>query len=85
MLFVNELQSSKVSSGEVLAGLGLTLFGLLSASWANVYQALETSRRQPLLAMLAWAMGIGALADGLFAIAVAGRPTIDMSVGYWSG
>jgi len=85
LLFVNELQTSKASTGEVLAGLGLTLFGLLSASWANVYQALETSRRQPLLAMLAWAMGIGALADGLFAVAVAGPPTIDMSFGYWLG
>ncbi|MEO5578716.1 MAG: EamA family transporter [Sphingomicrobium sp.] len=85
LLFVNELQSSKASNSEVLAGLGLTLFGLLSASWANVYQALERSRRQPLLAMLAWAMGIGALADGLFAVAVAGPPTIDMSLGYWFG
>ncbi len=85
LLFVNELQSSKASNSEVLAGLGLTLFGLLSASWANVYQALERSRRQPLLAMLAWAMGIGALADGLFAVAVAGPPTIDMSLGYWLG
>ena len=85
LLFVNELQSSDATTGGVLAGLGLTLFGLLSAAWANVYQALETSRRQPLLAMLAWAMGIGALADGLFAIAVAGPPTIDMSLGYWLG
>lgn len=85
LLFVNELQSSKASNSEVLAGLGLTLFGLLSASWANVYQALEKSRRQPLLAMLAWAMAIGALADGLFAISVAGPPTIDWSLDYWLG
>ncbi len=85
LLFVNELQSSKAGTGDVLAGLGLTLFGLLSASWANVYQALEKSRRQPLLAMLAWAMAIGALADGLFAIAIAGPPTIDWSIGYWLG
>ncbi|MES2904757.1 MAG: DMT family transporter [Pseudomonadota bacterium] len=85
LLFVNELQSSKASAEDVLLGLGLTLFGLLSASWANVYQALEKSRRQPLLAMLAWAMGIGALADGLWAAAVAGPPTIDWSIGYWLG
>jgi drug/metabolite transporter (DMT)-like permease len=85
LLFVNELQSSKASAEDVLLGLGLTLFGLLSASWANVYQALERSRRQPLLAMLAWAMGIGALADGLLAVAIAGPPTIDWSIGYWLG
>ena len=85
LLFVNELQSSKASNAEVLIGLGLTLFGMLSASWANVYQALEGSRRQPLLAMLAWAMGIGAAADGLVAVVVAGPPTIDWSIGYWLG
>ncbi len=85
LLFVNELQSSKASAEDVVLGLGLTLFGLLSASWANVYQALETSRRQPLLAMLAWAMGLGALADGVFAVAIAGPPTIDWSIGYWLG
>ena len=85
LLFAHEMQSSKASTSEVLLGLGLTLFGLLSASWANVYQALERSRRQPLLAMLAWAMGIGAVADGLFAVAVAGPPTIDMSAAYWLG
>ena len=74
LLFVNELQSSKASESEVLIGLGLTLFGMLSASWANVFQALEGSRRQPLLAMLAWAMGIGAAADGLVAVVVGGAP-----------
>ena len=85
LLFVHELQSSKVATGEVLAGLGLTLFGMLSASWANVYQALDRSRRHPLLAMLAWAMAIGAAADALFAFAIAGAPTIDTSPAYWLG
>lgn len=85
LLFVNELQASKAGTGEVLLGLGLTLFGLLSASWANVYQALERSRRQPLLAMLAWAMAIGAIADAAIAILIAGPPTIDWSLNYWLG
>ena len=85
LLFVHELQSSKASTNEVLAGLGLTLFGMLSASWANVYQALDRSRRHPLLAMLAWAMTIGAVADAVFAAAVAGPPTIDTSPAYWLG
>ena len=85
LLFIHEYQSSKAGTAAVLAGLGLTLFGVLSASWANVYQALDRSRRHPLFAMLAWAMAIGALADALLAIAIAGPPTIDWSPAYWLG
>ncbi|WP_309602614.1 EamA family transporter [Sphingomonas sp.] len=85
LLFLHELQSSSATSGEVLTGLGLTLFGMLGASWANVYQARDSVKRYPLLALLAWAMGIGAVADALFALAIAGAPTIDTSPAYWAG
>ena len=85
LLFLHELRSSSATSGEVLTGLGLTLFGMLGASWANVYQARDSVKRYPLLALLAWAMGIGAVADALFALAIAGAPTIDTSPAYWAG
>ena len=85
LLFLHELQSSSVSAGQVIAGLGLTLFGMMGASWANVFQAREAARRHPLLALLAWAMAIGAAADAAFALAIAGPPTIDMSPAYWFG
>ncbi len=85
LLFLHELQSSSASSGEVLTGLGLTLFGMLGASWANVFQARDSVKRHSLLALLAWAMAIGAAADALFALAIAGPPTIDTSPAYWAG
>ena len=85
LLFLHELQVSSASSEQVLAGLGLTLLGMLGASWANVYQAREAARRHPLLALLAWAMAIGAVADAFFAAFVAGPPTIDLSPAYWLG
>ena len=85
MLFIHEVQVSKVSSAQVLAGLGLTMVGMLGASWANVFQARESSRRHPLMALLAWAMAIGAGVDALLALVVAGPPTIVSSPAYWLG
>lgn len=85
LLFLHELQSSSAGRTQVLIGLGLTLLGMLGASWANVYQAREAARHHPLLALLAWAMAIGAAADGVFALVIAGPPAIDFSPAYWLG
>ena len=85
LLFLHEMRTSAATNQQVLTGLGFTLLGLLGASFANVYQARPSSQRHPLLALLAWAMAIGAITDGVLAIAVAGPPTIDMSLDYWLG
>ncbi len=85
LLFLNEMRISTASNAQVLAGLGFTLIGLLGASFANVYQARKSAQRHPLLALLAWAMGFGAVADAMLAFAVAGPPTIDPSPAYWLG
>lgn len=85
LLFLHEMRVSEASNAQVLAGLGFTLLGLLGASYANVFQARESAQRHPLLALLAWAMAIGAVADALLAFAIAGPPTIDPSPAYWLG
>jgi len=85
LLFLHEMQTSAATNEQVLAGLGFTLLGLLGASFANVYQARKSAQRHPLLALLAWAMGIGAVADAVLAFAIAGPPTIDPSPAYWLG
>ena len=85
LLFLNEVRVSTATSSQVLAGLGFTLIGLLGASFANVYQARKSAQRHPLLALLAWAMAIGTMADAVLAYAFAGPPTIDMSLNYWLG
>jgi len=88
LLFLHEMRVSAATNHQVLVGLGFTLLGLLGASFANVYQARKSAQRHPLLALLAllaWGMAIGAVVDALLAVAVAGPPTIDWSLGYWLG
>jgi len=85
MLFAHELGRDPARQGDVLIGIGLTLAGMLSASIANVFQARDEVKHHSLLALLAWAMGIGAVLDALIALIVAGPPVIEPRAGYWLG
>jgi len=85
LLFLHELRSSPAAPREIAIGLGLTLLGLLGASSANVYQAGKEATRHPLLALLAWSMGIGAAIDCALAFAIAGPPVAEARIGYWAG
>jgi drug/metabolite transporter (DMT)-like permease len=85
LLFLHELRTNPAVSGQIAVGLALTIFGLLGASSANVYQAGKEARRHPLLALLAWSMAIGAVLDALIAFAIAGPPTFDPRPSYWFG
>ena len=85
LLFIHELHENAASAKAVAAGIGLTFFGMLGASTANVLQARPEIRRFPLFSMLAWSMAAGALIDGLIAAAMTGPPVLDTSLGYWAG
>jgi drug/metabolite transporter (DMT)-like permease len=85
LLFVHELQQHPADSGQIAAGIGLTLLGMLGAAVANVAQARPEIRRFPLLALLAWSMAAGALIDAALAFAMAGPPVFDPRPGYWLG
>ena len=85
LLFAHEFNERPANAGAILLGIGLTLIGLLGASAANVYQALERVRRFSLLPILTWAMLLGALMDGAIALAIAGPPVIETRPGYWLG
>ena len=85
LLFAHELRLRPMGSGEVIVGLILTLMGMLGASAANVYQAMERARRHPLTALLAWSMAIGAALDAIIAFTVAGAPTFDTRPSYIAG
>ena len=85
LLFVHELREHPARSGEILLGLGLTLAGMLGASAANVFQARDKVRKFPLFALLAWAMGLGALMDGAIALVASGPPVVEARLGYWLG
>ena len=86
LLFLHELRERPdLTIGPLLIGVGWTVFALMCAAFSNVYQAREETKRFPLFALLAWAMGIGALADAVIAFVLSGPPTIEWRLGYWAG
>lgn len=85
LLFAHELQEHSSSARQVAAGIGLTLFGMLGASSANVVQARPEFRRFPLFSLLAWSMAAGAAIDAAIAFIMTGPPIIDPRPVYWVG
>lgn len=85
LLCINELRSNAGSAAETLAGIGVTIVGLISASSSNVYQAREHVRRHHLASLLAWSMAFGALIDAAFAWLTSGPPRFDHRPEYWAG
>ncbi|WP_128891557.1 DMT family transporter [Erythrobacter sp. HKB08] len=77
MLFAQEYRASPATLGEVLLGAALCIGGILSASVANILQATEGAKRQPLLTLLAWSMLCGAVFNGVAALALDGAPQFD--------
>jgi len=85
LLFVHEIREHPANSGEIIAGIGLTLGGMLGASAGNVFQARREIRHLPLFTLLAWSMATGAVIDAMIAFAMSGPPVIDLRSGYWAG
>ncbi|WP_226698349.1 DMT family transporter [Qipengyuania flava] len=85
LLFAHEWRSSPATLGEVLLGAALTVGGILSASAANITQAMDGAKRQPFLALLAWSMAIGVAINSAFALATAGAPQFDPRPSYALG
>lgn len=88
LLLVHEARLAALSDEAltgVLTGIALTAGSVMAASAANVMQAGKAARRQPILPMLAWALGWGALADIAYAWATAGPPVLPLDLRYLSG
>lgn len=85
MLFAQEYRASPATLGEVLTGAALCVAGILSASVANIMQATEGAKRQPLLTLLAWAMLCGVAINVVFALATEGPPQFDPRPTYTLG
>lgn len=71
--------------GQVLFGVLLTVGGILGASIANVLQAGERARRQPMLALLAWSMLFGAAFNAALSWLLYGPPQFEPRWGYAAG
>ncbi|QZD91667.1 EamA family transporter [Qipengyuania xiapuensis] len=85
MLFAQEYRASPATLGEVLTGAALTVGGILAASAANIVQAMDGAKRQPLLTLLAWSMVVGVLLNTGFALATQGPPQFDSRPEYALG
>jgi len=84
LLMLHEYRDA--TGGEsVLAGLAFSAGAILSASFANVLQATDGARRQPVVVLLAWAMLAGTFADGLWAWISVGPPQFGWSLPYAGG
>jgi drug/metabolite transporter (DMT)-like permease len=84
LLFVQEYRTSGGGSAIAL-GIGLTLCGVLSASAANILQATQAARRQPMASLLAWGMLWGTLINAAWAWSTVGAPVIELRLGYIAG
>ena len=82
---MHEIREHPADSRQIAIGIGLTLFGMLGAAIANVAQARREIRQFPLLALLAWSMGAGAVIDAIVAFLIAGPPVFDPRPVYWAG
>lgn len=85
LMLLHEYRAASVAPGMVLLGAAFSIAGLFSASAANVMQGMQIARRLPMIAVLAWAMLIGAALDAALAWATLGPPTFDSRPGYWLG
>jgi len=85
MMLVHEYRAASVAPDTILLGVGFSVIGLFSASAANVMQGMDIARRLPMVAMLAWAMLIGAGINALFAWVTTGPPVIEPRLTYLLG
>ncbi len=85
LLFVHELREHPADASAVVAGIAMSLFGMLGASIGNVMQARPEIRHLDLFGLLAWSMAAGAVIDALIAFVLAGPPVFDTHPAYWLG
>lgn len=85
LMLLHEYRGAALASDGILLGAALSIAGLMSASVANVMQGTQIARRLPMVAVLAWAMLIGAGLDALFAWITVGPPVIEPRAGYLFG
>lgn len=85
LLFVQEYRASGLPLGTILLGTGFAFMGVISASIANIVQALERAKSVPLVTLLAWSMLCGAVLDGFYAFIFYGPPTIESRPTYLIG
>jgi drug/metabolite transporter (DMT)-like permease len=85
LLFVQEMRTSTASRDDVLLGIAFTLAAVLAASAANTMQGSKRVQSRPIVAMVAWSMVYGVIANALVAWIGDGPPVLDPRPVYWAG
>jgi len=85
LLLWHEYKSSPATLTDVILGMTLTICGILSASSANVMQALPRLSSYPIFTLLAWSMFWGSVFNILLSWITAGPPVMEMRAGYIAG
>ncbi|WP_150290152.1 DMT family transporter [Sphingobium estronivorans] len=85
LMLAHEYHAASVRPDQVLLGAAFSIAGLMSASAANVMQGTKIARRLPMVAVLTWAMLIGAGVDALFAWVTTGPPLFEARPAYLAG
>lgn len=83
LLFQHEIAQAAGGGSAVLLGIGLSLFGILSASVGNLLQASQRASHLHAAQLLFWAMAIGAVANMVIALPMSGPPVFDPRPEYW--
>ncbi|MGB3754173.1 MAG: DMT family transporter [Parerythrobacter sp.] len=84
LLLLHEARLSPLG-GNVALGIAFAIGGILSASIANVVQALPTGRALPMVSLLAWSMLYGTGFDIALAWFEHGAPVFPASPVFWAG
>lgn len=85
LLLLHEYRVSPVAPDKVLLGILFSVIGIIAASASNVMQGAQVALRLPMIALLAWAMLLGAVMDATLAWASSGPPVFDHRPAYLAG
>ena len=85
LLFLQEYRASGLPAATIFLGVGFAFMGVISASIANILQALDHVKSVPLVTLLAWSMLWGTLMDALFALSLYGLPSFESRPTYFGG
>lgn len=85
LLFRHEAMLAMGGGQGVALGIAFSVIAMTGASLGNVMQASTRGRSLPPIAMLAWAMLLGALVNAALASLTVGAPTIDPHPAYIIG
>lgn len=85
LLFLHEWRAVDRNPHEVTLGISLAVIAVCFASLGNVFQGSPRAREVPMATLLAWAMGWGALLDGVVAWVRTGAPVFDLRLSYIAG